>query len=323
MSRGSGLLERLANGRLLVVGDAMLDRWVRGSVERISPEAPVPVVRVRRESASLGGAANVAANIVALGARVSLAAIRGRDPAGAELVDGLRALGVEDLTEEDPAWPTTIKTRVLAGATQVLRVDREGDGPPADITRRRLLTTIERQLADSDGLVISDYDKGVLTPDVLRPMLQLARERGIPVAVDPKPRHLLEYQPVTVLTPNEDEAAEATGVRIRTDTDCVRAARIILDRVAADAVLVTRGERGMLLQERDGDPVILQTAAREVFDVTGAGDTVVAVVAMALAAGAGLTEAAELANRAAGIVVSRAGTAAVGPEELRGRLAYV
>lgn len=309
--------------RVLVIGDVMLDRFIWGEVDRISPEAPVPVVRVRRETVHLGGAANVAANLASLGASVSIAGVVGTDAASEQIRATLSEAGIHAHLVQDPERTTTVKTRVIARAQQVVRVDRETEGAVAGGGLDRLAAHVLDGLKTSQAVVVSDYDKGVVSPDLLSAVLPAARRLGLPVVVDPKISHFGHYQPVTVLTPNQAEAARAAAMEIRSEQDCLVAARRILERLDAQAVLVTRGERGMLLLERGAAPRFIPAVAREVYDVTGAGDTVVALLALTLAAGGSLVDAATLANHAGGIVVGKVGTATVTREELVARLRAV
>jgi D-beta-D-heptose 7-phosphate kinase/D-beta-D-heptose 1-phosphate adenosyltransferase len=314
------VLDRSEPPRVLVVGDVMLDRFVWGDVGRISPEAPVPVVRVQRETVHLGGAANVAANLRSMGASAAVTGILGRDAAGDLLNSNLEEAGIESRLIAAPGRETTVKTRIIARAQQVVRVDREDDATLDAETGDRLLREIRSGLADADALVVSDYGKGVVGGDLLGTVLPEARERRLPVVIDPKPRNFSHYQPATVISPNEAEAARAMALEIHNDQDCLGAARAVLDRLRTDSVLVTRGERGMLLLERAGEPLFIPATAREVYDVTGAGDTVVAVLAMALGSGASLEEAARLANHAAALVVAKVGTAWTTLDEIRAEL---
>lgn len=318
--RARGVIESFSGRRVLVVGDAMVDRFVWGEVDRISPEAPVPVVRVERESDRPGGAANVAANLASLGAAALLAAAVGTDEAAAALRALLESEGIEPLLVPEASRATPLKTRVIARSQQVVRVDRESAQPVSERTRAELEALVLGALPRVDAVVISDYDKGVVGPELLRAVLPRARQAGLPVVVDPKPRNFLHYEPATVVAPNQREAASLAGAEIRTDGECLEAARAVLERLDVRSVLVTRGPQGMLLLERDREPRWIPTAAQEVFDVTGAGDTVAAVVALGVAAGASLREAAELANYAAGIVVGKVGTATVSPHELLARV---
>lgn len=297
----------------------MLDQFVWGSVTRISPEAPVPVVRLERESRSLGGAGNVVSNIVALGAAATLVGVRGDDRDGAE-VDRLcreAGVGVGGLVTV-PGRPTTVKMRVVAHHQHVVRVDREEDAPLPPKAGRDVL---DRALASLDGaraLVVSDYDKGTVSRDLLAALLPEAARRRMPVVVDPKVRLFPHYRPATIVTPNAREAMEASGLAGRDDQDFEAIGRRLLELVGSRHVLITRGERGMLLLTAAGGSLCIPTAARDVFDVTGAGDTVVAVLALALASGASAEEGAILANQAAGIVVGKIGTAALTRDELLG-----
>ncbi len=319
-ARAERLLESIRGREVLVAGDVILDRFVWGSVDRISPEAPVPVVRVVRETVHLGGAANVAANLAALEARPILAGIVGEDASAASLRESALAQGVSTEFVTDPGRPTTTKTRVLARSQQVVRVDREADRGPSATALDALGEALQRRISTVAAVVVSDYAKGTVDPRVLAPLLSRARERGIPVVVDPKPPRLALYQPITVMTPNQAEAARLAGIEIRSDADCAAASEVLLSRVETEAVLITRGEEGMMLRERGAAPVFVHAAAREVFDVTGAGDTVAAVVAAALAAGAALEEAMRLANHAGGVAVGKVGTVAVRPEEILAHL---
>jgi len=298
----------------------MLDEFIWGDVTRISPEAPVPVVNIQRESTRLGGAANVLANIAALGANAKVIGVVGNDFAAEKLRAALRDQGGERTEESlivDERRPTTIKTRIIAHHQMVVRADREQRGQVNGSVEARIIETVKDALANSDALVISDYDKGVVTPRILTDILPLAYKR-IPVLVDPKIRNFDSYRPATLVTPNHHEALRLTNSEEDTDEGLKIAARNIRARLACDAVLITRGDRGMMLFEGDSDPVCVETAAREVFDVTGAGDTVIATLATALAAGASMGEAAVLANHAAGIVVGKLGTATASAAEVIG-----
>jgi D-beta-D-heptose 7-phosphate kinase/D-beta-D-heptose 1-phosphate adenosyltransferase len=303
--------------RVLVVGDVMLDEFLWGKVTRISPEAPVPVVEVESHSSHLGGAGNVARNIRALGGGAALAGVVGRDSAGERVQQALGEAGIASiLTMGEAGRPTTVKSRIVAHHQQVVRADRESSADvPAEIER----LIVERALpllADCQALVVSDYDKGVITAGLLRRLIPRARSRRLPVLVDPKVRHLSLYKGATLVTPNEREAEQAAGFPFRGPGDLEKAGPVLLRKLACEAVLVTRGEHGMSLFERGRPSVHIPTAAREVFDVTGAGDSVIATLALALAAGAKLAEAAALANCAAGVVVGKLGTAVATPAEV-------
>jgi D-beta-D-heptose 7-phosphate kinase/D-beta-D-heptose 1-phosphate adenosyltransferase len=303
--------------RVLVVGDVMLDEFIWGSVVRISPEAPVPVVEVADQSFHVGGAGNVACNVRALGGRAVMVGVVGDDAAGGRVREALGAAGVEpSLAAADRGRPTTVKTRIIAHHQQVVRADRERSDDVPGSVEDDVLERVRRALAGSEALILSDYRKGVLTPRVLRSVIALARRHGVPVLVDPKVRHFPLYRGVTLVTPNQSEAEQAAGVRIRTAADLEAAGRKILAALRCGAVLVTRGEEGMTLFEGGAPPVQVPTAAREVFDVTGAGDTVIATLGLALCAGASLADAARLANYAAGVVVGKLGTATASTDEV-------
>jgi rfaE bifunctional protein kinase chain/domain len=316
-ARARSLLKAMQGRRVLVLGDVMLDEFIWGRVARISPEAPVPVVEVTDQSFHLGGAGNVASNVRSLGGAVVLAGVVGQDDAGQRIRDALAAAGVDaQLATPDGGRPTTVKTRIVAHNQQVVRADREQSDDIADALEHELLVRVRATLPSCRALIVSDYQKGVVTARMMKAVLPLARRRGIPVLVDPKLRHFARYRRVTVVTPNQHEAEHATGIGIRTTSDLLSAGRRILELLGCDAAIVTRGEQGMSLFERGRPPLHIPTAAREVFDVTGAGDTVIATLGLALAAGARLPEAARLANYAAGVVVAKLGTATTTPQEL-------
>lgn len=300
-------------------GDVMLDEFVWGDVTRISPEGPVPVVDIRRESAHLGGAANVLANLRALGLEASVVGVVGDDRAGERLRAELKAAGAIEADASlvtDGERPTTVKTRIIAHSQLVVRADRERRAPVDEEIEGRIIAALRELVRGADAFIVSDYDKGAVTPRVLADVLPLAVESGVPVLVDPKIRNFDAYRPATLVTPNHHEALRVTGSEDDSDEGMARAARAIREKLGCRSVLITRGERGMMLLEEDGEPTYVPTAAREVYDVTGAGDTVIATLASALAAGATLVEAAMLANHAAGIVVGKVGTATADAEEL-------
>jgi D-beta-D-heptose 7-phosphate kinase/D-beta-D-heptose 1-phosphate adenosyltransferase len=313
----SDFLRRSRGEVVGVVGDVMLDRFVWGRVSRISPEAPVPVVEVEREECHLGGAANVARNLESLGARVLLLGVVGDDDAGRLLRGALAERGLSDeAVLDDLSRRTTVKTRILAQGQQVVRADWESTHDLAGDVESRAREALKMVVPRSKALVLSDYAKGTLTPALIAEAIELARAQGVPVLVDPKLRRYRLYRKVRLLTPNSSEAERFTGIAIRSEAELEEAARAILAEIECEAVLITRGEQGMSLFERGRSPVHIPTAAREVFDVSGAGDTVIGTAALALATGLSLPRAAELANRAAGIVVGKLGTATVLPEEL-------
>ena len=295
----------------------MVDQYLWGGVTRISPEAPVPVVRLERESFRLGGAGNVVNNLVALGARAIPAGVRGDDRHGDILETFCRDSGIPtEALIVAPGRPTTVKTRVIAHHQQVVRVDHEVDGPLEAGVAGRFAQKALSSLAGVQGLIVSDYDKGGISADLLSALLPDAARRGLPIVVDPKTRLFRHYRPATVVTPNAREAMEATGMPARTEEEFETVGRRLLEVLGCPYVLITRGERGMLLLKKDGPSLAIPATAREVFDVTGAGDTVAATLALALAAGASMEEAALLSNRAAGVVVGKIGTATLTVQEL-------
>ena len=313
------LLDRLGGRSILIIGDVMVDHFVIGRVDRISPEAPVPVVAFDHEEYRLGGAANVAHNIVAMGGNAELVGVVGADADAARLASDLEALGIgAGGLVTDPDRCTTRKLRVVTTRNQqVARIDYERDGEISGLVEGAVVTKIEELAAETGAILISDYLKGAISRGVAQAAAAAARERRIPLLVDPKVPHVEYYAGATVVTPNHHEAEAVTHMRIRSTDDVSRAARRLREIVRCECVLITRGEHGMWLLDRD-EETALPAEAREVADVTGAGDTVISALALGLAAGATLTEAARLANRAAGIVVGKFGPATVSAEELRG-----
>ncbi|MDT8436994.1 MAG: PfkB family carbohydrate kinase [Gemmatimonadota bacterium] len=320
-TRARALFAAADGGTVLVVGDAMLDRYVIGAVDRISPEAPVPVLHVEAERTAPGGAANVAAGVAALGATCRLVAAVGADGSGAALRAGLAEAGVaaDDLVVS-PRRPTTEKTRVLARRQQLVRIDREEAGPLEPVAAEAVARAALAILAEADAVVLQDYDKGLLSPSLAERILAEARRRGIPAVVDPKLRHFFAFRGAAVIKPNARELAAALGTE-RAPEDEARLRRV-LERLDAEHLLVTLGERGMLLVSAAEPGVCrIPARAREVYDVSGAGDTVVAALAVALLSRASMREAAELANVAAGLAVSRLGAVPIGRTELLNELA--
>jgi D-glycero-beta-D-manno-heptose-7-phosphate kinase len=312
------LLASFAGHTVLVIGDVMLDHFVIGSVERISPEAPVPVVRFTREDYRLGGAANVAANLQALGARVEVIGLTGDDAEGARLRQELdrAGMGIGGIVT-DATRRTTRKTRVVTSRNQqVARIDYEDDGEAAGDAAAALVAQIEHLASSARAILISDYLKGAVSRDIAAAAIRAASRHAIPVTVDPKVPHSDYYAGATLVTPNHHEAEAITHMRVRHDRDVAACARRVSELTGCRNVLITRGEHGMWLHTPQGDTA-LPAAAREVADVTGAGDTVIATMTLALAAGASLDDAARLANRAAGIVVGKFGPATVTVSELR------
>jgi D-glycero-beta-D-manno-heptose-7-phosphate kinase len=316
--RAGELLQAMRDRKIVVLGDVMLDEFFWGDVTRISPEAPVPVVDIRRESVHLGGAANVVANVVALGAKGCVVGVVGHDSAGERLRWSLKeacTLQKDDYLIVDENRPSTTKTRIIAHSQLVVRADRERRTPVNGQLEAHILDSLKLALEDADAFVVSDYDKGVVTPSILSQILPRAYER-VPVLIDPKIRNFSHYQPASLITPNHHEALRLTNTEEDSDQGLHQAAQIIQEKLSCDAVLITRGDRGIMLLERGSEPVFVATTAREVYDVTGAGDTVIATLASALSAGATMLEAANLANHAAGIVVGKVGTATASSEEL-------
>ena len=317
------LIEAVGGARVMCVGDVMLDRFVYGTVERISPEAPIPVLRVTGDSFMPGAAGNVAANLVALGARAHLVSVAGADDAGRRLAELIEErIGAPPALIVQSGRETSLKTRYIAAAQQLLRADRETMLPIAPGTAERVLAEVQAGLPACGAMILSDYGKGVLAPPLAGRLIEAAHQAGKPVIVDPKGRDFTRYRTATVVTPNRRELAEATALPTGDDAQVVAAARHLLNEDAFAAVVVTRSEQGMtVVAAGDGEPSHLRAEAREVFDVSGAGDTVVATLAAVLAAAGGYTRerlvaAGRLANLAGSIVVGKAGTAVVHVEEL-------
>jgi rfaE bifunctional protein kinase chain/domain len=320
-TRVEQVLNRFPGKSVLILGDVMLDEFIWGKVCRISPEAPVPVVEVTDETYSLGGSGNVAANIRALdGTPISIGLI-GRDSAGDRVLNLMQqsGIGISGLIRNDR--PTTVKTRIIAHNQQVVRADRETRQPVSGVLIAELTDVFLRHLPSATAIIISDYDKGVVNHDLLAGILPEARSAGVPVFLDPKVHHTAYYRPITMITPNQREAEALTGVAIRDEQTLEQAGRSLLEQFGCEHALITRGENGMSLFNASSAfgafrSQHLPTFAREVFDVTGAGDTVIATLALAHAAGASMEECATLANHAAGIVVGKVGTATVSRPEL-------
>jgi rfaE bifunctional protein kinase chain/domain len=295
---------------VLVVGDLMLDRYLWGAVSRISPEAPVPVVELSGETTRLGGAANVAGNIVSLGAKAQVLGVIGDDEQGKHLLSELGKCGIpSDSVLIDSGRPTSVKTRIIAHNQQVVRTDLESREDLSVSLSQRLIERMKDRISGSNVVIISDYGKGVMTDSVLNAIISEARSRNVPVCVDPKETRLLSYSNVNVITPNQHEAGFAYGRKIVDETTLEEVGWGLSKRLGCDGVLITRGEKGMSLFEKGKGCWHLPTVAREVFDVTGAGDTVVTAFGLALAAGATLKQAASISNHAAGVVIKELGTA--------------
>lgn len=308
------ILDKFGKIHLLVVGDLMLDRFIWGEVERLSPEAPVPVLRVCSESSRLGGAANVVHNVRSLGAQVTACGVVGADGPGKTLTDDLRRIGASTSgVFADREIHSIQKTRIIARPShqQIVRLDRENHSPIRDATLKKICRFIVAKASRFDGILVSDYGKGVIHPDLLNCLPTLADNQNVQLVIDPKRENYQRYQRPSLITPNKDEASAASGITIRDDQTLTAAGQRLLQMWRAKAVLITRGPEGMSLFRPRQAAQHFPTQPREIFDVTGAGDTVVAVCALALAAGARYEEAAVLANHAAGLVGDEVGTVAV------------
>ncbi len=315
------LLEQFHLARIICLGDLMLDRYVYGTVERISAEAPIPIIRDERDESMLGGVGNVARNITAAGGQAHLLALNGDDAAGAEVAAQLAAMagagaGISTDLVTRPGRPTTVKTRYIAAGQQLLRADRETTDAINTADGETLLSHLDAALTGAEVLVLSDYGKGVLSDDLLAAAIARARAANVTTVADPKRHDLSAYGGVDFLKPNRAELTAATGLPCDSDEQVTRAARAVMQQCDIGAILVSRSEQGMSLITKDGDPVHLPVRAPEVFDVSGAGDTVVAIFALALAAGSAPMLGAQLANLAGAIVVGKVGTAAVSQDEL-------
>lgn len=310
-------ISKFKDVRIMVVGDLMVDEYIWGNVSRISPEAPVPVVSVTSESLRLGGAGNVVNNIFVLGGKVSLGGVVGNDEMGRKIIQDLRRINVETKgVIVEPERITTVKTRIIAQHQQVVRYDREVIRAIDPASVKEILRLLEERLEKLDAVLISDYGKGVICQTLMDGVRSLTLGAGKILAVDPKVKNIPLFQQVTIITPNHYEAAEAAGRWIQTEEDLLAVGRILLERLQTKSVLITRGEKGMTLFQQHGEVIHIPTMAKEVFDVTGAGDTVISVLIMAMAAGASPKEAAVLSNYAAGIVVGEIGTATLKTAEL-------
>ncbi|MER2519886.1 MAG: D-glycero-beta-D-manno-heptose-7-phosphate kinase [Bdellovibrionales bacterium] len=315
------LIGKLAGHRVLCIGDIMLDRYVYGQVERVSPEAPIPVLREQRESVTLGGAGNVVRNLVALGGMVDLVGIVGQDSAGYEIAEQISSLPqIASYVLTDSVRPTTLKTRFVANGQQLLRVDHEIAAPISSDTEQQILQRIENAIKESSIVILSDYAKGVLTSTIIRETINLAKSKNLRVLVDPKGRDFSRYQGASLLTPNRRELSEATSSTIATPEDAEKAARKLISSLKLEGVLAKLGGDGVCLVMKDQPALHDRATAREVYDVSGAGDTVVATLALALAGGVPPHESASLANIAGAIVVGKIGTATVAREELEREL---
>jgi len=301
----------------MVIGDLMVDEYIWGNVSRVSPEAPVPVVSVTSESLRLGGAGNVVNNIHTLGGKVLLAGIVGHDEMGRKVIHDLHKMGVETKgVIVEPERVTTVKTRIIAQHQQVVRYDREITRPIHPENIQQILSLLEGGINELDAVLVSDYGKGVICEPLMERVRSLTQRAGKILAVDPKVKNFPLFREVTIITPNHYEAAEATGRWIMSEEDLMTVGRTLLQRLQVQSVLITRGEKGMTLFQHNGEVIHIPTMAKEVYDVTGAGDTVISVLTLAMASGATAKEAAILSNIAAGIVVGEIGTATIKASEL-------
>jgi D-beta-D-heptose 7-phosphate kinase/D-beta-D-heptose 1-phosphate adenosyltransferase len=315
-------IDRFRRIRALVIGDLMIDEYLWGRVDRISPEAPVPVVAVERENHTLGGAGNVINNLTAMGAQVSAIGTAGTGRAGRMILEKLAELSVHTHgIISEPDRPTTVKTRVIASSQQVLRIDREVKRPISRQTLERLVAVMTAMIDQVDLIIISDYDKGLVTPELVRRTVDLAREHGVLTLADPKALRFDKYARVSVLTPNQKEAAQAAGMEITCRSDLFAVGRILLETTALDRLVITCGKHGMVLFEPKAAPHVIASKARQVFDVSGAGDTVISLLGLGLASGASFLDSAVVANAGAGIVVGKVGTATPTIAELKAALA--
>jgi len=314
----SKIIDRFPDKRVLVIGDVMLDEYIWGKVRRISPEAPVPVVEVKEKTFMAGGAGNSASNIASLGGEVKIAGVIGEDPQAALFCEKLNALGVDTsgLTK-DPNHPTITKTRVIANKQHVVRVDVEKRGALPQHVEESLLNTIEKQIQWAQVVVISDYGKHVVTEMIAQKVIQKAISDGKPVIIDPKGNNYEKYRGATLITPNVSEAETVLNRELISESDILEAGKSLNDLINGKAILLTRGSEGMTLFHNRGETITIPAVARNLFDVTGAGDTVVATLAMCLAADATMEDSVYLANLAAGLVVEKLGTATVTCDELR------
>ena len=315
------ILSRFGRKRILVVGDLILDQFIWGDVSRISPEAPVPVVWVKRESYMPGGACNVAHNITALGANVALVGIIGEGRTGQFLLSALEEAGIDTTgILQDQSRPTTHKVRVIAHSQQVVRIDREKVEPLPQSVINKIIRNIESKIKNADAVIIEDYGKGLITSSLVKKIVELGKRYKKIISVDPKKEHFRYYQGVTTITPNKSEIEEAVGLKIEDDASLKKAGEKLLKKLNVRSVLITLGEKGMCLLEKGKPAVHIPTMARQVYDVSGAGDTVIASYTLAVVSGAALPQAAYIANQASGIVVGKIGTATVTKRELWGEI---
>lgn len=315
-------IDEFKNVTALVIGDLMIDEYLWGSVDRISPEAPVPVVCVEKESHTLGGAGNVIQNLVAMGANVLAIGTAGTGKAGQMIFEKLESLGIgTDGIISEPQRPTTRKTRVIASNQQVLRIDREIKRNINGTTLEKLVKIMEDKILRANLIILSDYDKGLLTRELIGQTVKLAKKHRVMILADPKALNFSKYEQVSILTPNKKEAGLATNMDIISEKDLFTAGYKIMDQVKLERLLITCGKDGMVLFEKGKEPFTIESKARQIFDVSGAGDTVISFLGLGLAIGASFKQSAMVANAAAGIVVAKVGTATVSIDELRQALA--
>lgn len=312
MQNNTELIESFSKVKVLIVGDVMLDRYWWGSVNRISPEAPVPIVKLDKTSAAAGGAANVAANVVGLGAETILIGLIGKDAEAINLSNILKESGISsDYLIALDNRQTSVKTRIIAHSQQVVRVDDENNSPISDAEAERIFETIENSIEDSDIVIVSDYAKGFLTDKLLSRLITKCTSLTKKILVDPKGKDYTKYTGATLLTPNQKEATEACGFEDFEENIVEKAGKTLLERISTDSILITQGEKGMTLFQNDGQIYRFDALARNVYDVTGAGDTVIATLGVAIGAGLNFFEASRIANIAAGLVVEQIGTTAI------------
>jgi len=313
-----GALSLFPSRKILVIGDIMMDQFLWGEVSRISPEAPVPVVKVEKETFLLGGAANVVNNLLGLRTQVLLTGVIGSDGMGRRLMRKLQSLGTptDGLVVEE-GRPTAIKTRIIAHQQQVVRVDREKVFPISPASLKTILEVIRKNLSGIHGIIVSDYGKGVVSQELMAHLRKVAEKKALPVLVDPKPENIRWYKGVTLITPNHLEAGQAVGKKLEWEEDLVWAGKQLLKQLQCKSVLITRGKEGMTLFSKHQKVNHIPTVAKKVFDVTGAGDTVIATLMLSLVSGLNIIQACMAANYAAGIVVGEIGTAAIQAADLK------
>ena len=318
IKRFNSLISNLKRKKIAVVGDLMVDRYFWGKVSRISPEAPVPIVDIEREFSQLGGAANVGNNIKFLGGEPFLIGVIGDDNTGILLLELLKSSGFSvDGIVVDPSRPTTIKTRVIADNQHVVRTDRESREEINDAIEKKIIKIIKEKISEFDGIILEDYNKGVLKRGVIHKTISVANDIGIPVTVDPKFDNFFEYKKATVFKPNQREVEIKLGFQFTDDVKLIEAGKILLEKIECENILITRGEKGMTLFKNNGEYINVPTRAKVIHDVSGAGDTVIATLTAVLVAGGDVEEAATIANYAAGIVCGEVGVVPIELKKLR------